>query len=80
MTGSVDLMMIAAAAEAEGSTCDKVLSRDRHYTTTRARAAAVWLVFKVCNFSFREIGCPVRHSLPIGGRRDRGAREAHVDR
>lgn len=56
MTEDADQMMIAAAAEAEGSSREKVMSRDRHYTTTRARAAAVWLIFKVRDASFREIG------------------------
>jgi chromosomal replication initiation ATPase DnaA len=49
------LPIIQAAVESEGASIDLVLSRDRHQTTSRARACAVWLTFKLHNVSFREI-------------------------
>jgi len=58
------LPIVIAAVEAEGSSVDLVLSRDRHQTTSRARACAVWLTFKLHNVSFREIAKAfgIRHS------------------
>jgi chromosomal replication initiation ATPase DnaA len=49
------LPIIQAAVESEGASIELVLSRDRHQTTSRARACAVWLTFKLHNVSFREI-------------------------
>lgn len=58
------LPIIQAAVDSEGASLELVLSRDRHQTTSRARACAVWLTFKLHNVSFREIAKAfgIRHS------------------